>query len=52
MRDWCAEPLSDYKVPSEVIVDTAPLPRAANGKLQKAQLRNRALALAIGEQAA
>ena len=49
VRDWCAERLSDYKVPSDVIVDTAPLPRNANGKIQKAELRNRASALTSGE---
>ena len=49
VRDWCAERLSDYKVPSDVIVDTAPLPRNANGKIQKAELRHRASALTSGE---
>ena len=52
VRDWCAERLSDYKVPSDVIVDTAPLPRNANGKIQKSELRNRASALTSGEKTA
>ena len=42
---WCTERLSDYKVPAHVIIDTAPLPRNANGKIQKAALRERAAAL-------
>ncbi len=44
VRDWCAQRLSDYKVPGDVIVGTAPLPRNANGKIQKAELRSAALA--------
>ena len=48
VRDWCAERLSDYKVPGEVIVATTPLPRNANGKIQKADLRERASRLAAG----
>ena len=42
VRDWCAARLSDYKVPGTVVVQTAPLPRNANGKIQKAELRERA----------
>lgn len=45
VRDWCAERLSDYKVPGEVIVAADPLPRNANGKIQKGELRQRAAAL-------
>ena len=45
VQAWCTERLSDYKVPAHVIIDTAPLPRNANGKIQKAELRERAAAL-------
>lgn len=52
VRDWCAKYLSDYKVPAEVIVEHAPLPRNANGKIQKTELRTRAAAINNGERAA
>ena len=42
VRDWCAERLSDYKVPKDVVIEPAALPRNANGKIQKAELRERA----------
>jgi long-chain acyl-CoA synthetase len=45
VRDWCSANLSDYKVPAQVIVGHEPLPRNANGKIQKAPLRERALTL-------
>ena len=45
VRDWCAERLSDYKVPKDVVIEASPLPRNANGKIQKAELRERAAAL-------
>ncbi len=45
VREWCAKRLSDYKVPQEVVIETAALPRNANGKIQKAELRERAAAL-------
>lgn len=45
VRAWCTARLSDYKVPADVIIDTVPLPRNANGKIQKAPLRDRAAAL-------
>ena len=41
VREWCAERLSDYKVPAEVFLSTEALPRNANGKIQKAELRER-----------
>ena len=50
VRQWCAERLSDYKVPAEVIISTTALPRNANGKVQKAELRSSAAG--IGECAA
>ncbi len=39
VRAWCAERMADYKVPQQVIIGSAPLPRNANGKIQKAELR-------------
>jgi long-chain acyl-CoA synthetase len=45
LRAWCAERLSDYKVPETITLTMEPLPRNANGKVLKRQLRD-ALALA------
>ncbi|WP_407181133.1 class I adenylate-forming enzyme family protein [Bradyrhizobium sp. STM 3562] len=39
LRSWCAERLSDYKVPETVVLTLDPLPRNANGKVLKRQLR-------------
>jgi acyl-CoA synthetase (AMP-forming)/AMP-acid ligase II len=39
LRSWCAERVSDYKVPETLIVTSEPLPRNANGKVMKRQLR-------------
>jgi acyl-CoA synthetase (AMP-forming)/AMP-acid ligase II len=39
LRTWCAERLSDYKVPETILVTAEPLPRNANGKVLKRQLR-------------
>src|SRR4051794_38465116 len=39
LRAWCAERLSDYKVPETIDLTTEPLPRNANGKIMKRQLR-------------
>lgn len=39
VRAFCAERLSDYKVPEGVTLRAEPLPRNANGKLQKPALR-------------
>ncbi|MGJ4946995.1 class I adenylate-forming enzyme family protein [Bradyrhizobium sp. HKCCYLS20291] len=39
LRSWCAERLSDYKVPETLVVTSDPLPRNANGKVMKRQLR-------------
>ena len=39
VRAWCAERMADYKVPQHLVVGGAPLPRNANGKIQKAELR-------------
>lgn len=40
LRAWCAERLSDYKVPETMTLTTEPLPRNANGKIMKRQLRD------------
>jgi acyl-CoA synthetase (AMP-forming)/AMP-acid ligase II len=39
LRAWCAERLADYKVPETMDLTTKPLPRNANGKVMKRQLR-------------
>jgi long-chain acyl-CoA synthetase len=44
VQQFCAARLADYKVPETVMIERAPLPRNANGKIQKAVLRERALA--------
>jgi len=46
IRSYCAERLADYKVPETVTIESQPLPRNANGKIQKPILRQR-LAAAI-----
>jgi long-chain acyl-CoA synthetase len=40
LRDFCAERLADYKVPEKFTLGSEPLPRNANGKVLKRQLRN------------
>ena len=42
LRAFCAERMADYKVPEVIELMAEPLPRNANGKLQKAVLRERA----------
>ena len=39
LRAWCAQRLSDYKVPETITLTSDPLPRNANGKVMKRQLR-------------
>jgi long-chain acyl-CoA synthetase len=39
LRDFCASRLADYKVPERFTLGTDPLPRNANGKVLKRQLR-------------
>lgn len=39
LRAWCAERMSDYKVPETIAISTEPLPRNANGKVMKKNLR-------------
>jgi long-chain acyl-CoA synthetase len=39
IRAFCATRLADYKIPELVVLIDAPLPRNANGKLQKTVLR-------------
>ena len=41
LRAFCAHRLADYKLPDEFTLSTDPLPRNANGKLQKQVLRER-----------
>ena len=41
LRRYCAERLADYKVPETYTLTTAPLPRNANGKLLKREMRQR-----------
>ena len=41
LRAWCAERLSDYKVPETMLLTKDPLPRNANGKVLKRQLREK-----------
>ncbi|MBV9456287.1 MAG: acyl--CoA ligase [Bradyrhizobium sp.] len=41
LRAWCAERLADYKVPETMQLTTEALPRNANGKVLKRQLRER-----------
>lgn len=40
LTTFCAAQLSDYKVPETFTLSTEPLPRNANGKLLKRQMRN------------
>ena len=39
VREWCATRMADYKLPARIVIGNAPLPRNANGKIQKADLR-------------
>ena len=39
IRDFCAERLSDYKLPDRVTLLSTPLPRNPNGKVVKGELR-------------
>jgi long-chain acyl-CoA synthetase len=41
LRRWCEERLADYKVPETIAFSADPLPRNANGKLLKRELRER-----------
>ena len=44
IRAFCAQRMADYKVPEVIAFSSEPLPRNANGKVQKAALRQRARA--------
>ncbi len=44
LADWCAAQLADYKIPERWVLQTEPLPRNANGKALKTELRVRACA--------
>jgi len=39
LREWARERLADYKVPESIVLRDAPLPRNANGKLLKREMR-------------
>jgi acyl-CoA synthetase (AMP-forming)/AMP-acid ligase II len=39
LKAWCAERLSNYKVPDSITRLVAPLPRNPNGKVLKTALR-------------
>jgi long-chain acyl-CoA synthetase len=41
LRAYCARHLADYKVPESIVLLEEPLPRNANGKLLKRELRER-----------
>ena len=41
LRDFCAARLADYKVPEKFTLGSEPLPRNANGKVLKRELRRR-----------
>lgn len=43
LKDLCRHDLADYKVPDVISFSTTPLPRNANGKLLKRELRERPL---------
>jgi acyl-CoA synthetase (AMP-forming)/AMP-acid ligase II len=45
IRQYCMARMADYKVPARVVLGREPLPRNANGKIQKAELREMAKAL-------
>ena len=45
IREYCTTRLADYKVPDRVVIGNQPLPRNANGKIQKGELRKLAEAL-------
>ena len=45
VRTHCIERMADYKVPGRVVIGRDPLPRNANGKIQKAELRGMAAVL-------
>ena len=47
LRAWCAERLSDYKVPETMELTAEPLPRNANGKVMKRQLREAFVATGV-----
>lgn len=50
LREFCAEFLADYKVPETFSITTDRLPRSANGKLLKNEMREVARGLPAAEQ--
>jgi acyl-CoA synthetase (AMP-forming)/AMP-acid ligase II len=51
VRAFCSAQMADYKVPGQVVIGREPLPRNANGKIQKADLRRMAQELPPMERA-
>jgi long-chain acyl-CoA synthetase len=45
IRAFCRDRMADYKLPEQVVIGRDALPRNANGKIQKAELRLKALSL-------
>lgn len=45
LRAWCSKLLADYKVPETITLSDTPLPRNANGKVLKRQLREQRAAV-------
>jgi long-chain acyl-CoA synthetase len=43
LREFCRSRLSDYKVPESFTLSNTPLPRNANGKLVKKDMRDQLL---------
>jgi acyl-CoA synthetase (AMP-forming)/AMP-acid ligase II len=52
VRTYCRSQVADYKVPDYITLSREPLPRNLNGKLVKAPLREKALAMAEERRAA
>jgi O-succinylbenzoic acid--CoA ligase len=52
VRAYCKTQVADYKVPDYITLSREPLPRNLNGKLVKAPLREKALAMAEERRAA
>ena len=50
VRAFCNKRMADYKVPGVVVIRQEALPRNANGKIQKEDLRRMALDFFNGEQ--
>jgi non-ribosomal peptide synthetase component E (peptide arylation enzyme) len=47
LKDLCAGFLSSYKVPDQICVSETPLPRNADGKILKTELRSLSVAASV-----